>query len=430
MLANPSPAQGTGSNDQPFGEYVTLTGSVIRSVVPPGKGANINYKVNQGYARPFGAAPAAAPKSPVAYPPQRSAANPYATLPRTNIGQQELCTKPTNANATLPHKVNTIMNRNISDAHQSDTDLQAGGNATAMLTDSISLINAGEKMDNFMAEAGKIISNMLEARLANNSSTMPTSSHGGSTSSLRSNCSSNQSRSPMVIRKRFDLEDFKNIDPTVPVDLKPVLTVPHLSQKTSNFEPSRISCQKTAQQIFSKKEPNSIHATAVPTSHPMGKLLGICDKNIEGRTSPSQAVSTPLHIQAIETGHPIKSTQEDAVTGCQPNDIPAANQTQDVVYREKPSGPLRQCSNQREGEISTHELDRRSYIEPTDLNVSESAREGPAFSIRVRALGPKPINSEGLPSTIMPPENEEVVSQLLRDGKRPICCQCNLEITK
>ncbi|XP_020714826.1 PDZ and LIM domain protein Zasp isoform X3 [Ceratitis capitata] len=79
------------TNDQPFGEYVTLTGSVIRSVVPPGKGANINYKVNQGYARPFGAAsgpPAAAPKSPVAYPPQRPAVNAYATLPRSNIGQQ------------------------------------------------------------------------------------------------------------------------------------------------------------------------------------------------------------------------------------------------------------------------------------------------------------------------------------------------------
>ncbi|XP_028900625.1 PDZ and LIM domain protein Zasp isoform X4 [Zeugodacus cucurbitae] len=100
MLANPSPAQGTGSNDQPFGEYVTLTGSVIRSVVPPGKGANINYKVNQGYARPFGAAPAAAPKSPVAYPPQRSAANPYATLPRTNIGQQGLTDIKTNTQAT------------------------------------------------------------------------------------------------------------------------------------------------------------------------------------------------------------------------------------------------------------------------------------------------------------------------------------------
>ncbi|XP_049308797.1 PDZ and LIM domain protein Zasp isoform X1 [Bactrocera dorsalis] len=89
MLANPSSALDTASNDQPFGEYVTLTGSVIRSVVPPGKGVNINYKINQGYARPFGAAPAVAPKSPVAYPPQRPAVNPYATLPRTNIGQQD-----------------------------------------------------------------------------------------------------------------------------------------------------------------------------------------------------------------------------------------------------------------------------------------------------------------------------------------------------
>ncbi|XP_017484193.1 PREDICTED: PDZ and LIM domain protein Zasp isoform X9 [Rhagoletis zephyria] len=87
MLAN----QPSELDQSPFGEYVTLTGSVIRSVVPPGKGTNINYKVNQGYARPFGAAsgaPASAPKSPVAYPPQRSAVNPYATLPRNNVGQQ------------------------------------------------------------------------------------------------------------------------------------------------------------------------------------------------------------------------------------------------------------------------------------------------------------------------------------------------------
>ncbi|XP_017484086.1 PREDICTED: PDZ and LIM domain protein Zasp isoform X1 [Rhagoletis zephyria] len=88
MLAN----QPSELDQSPFGEYVTLTGSVIRSVVPPGKGTNINYKVNQGYARPFGAAsgaPASAPKSPVAYPPQRSAVNPYATLPRNNVGQQD-----------------------------------------------------------------------------------------------------------------------------------------------------------------------------------------------------------------------------------------------------------------------------------------------------------------------------------------------------
>ncbi|XP_018788868.1 PREDICTED: PDZ and LIM domain protein Zasp isoform X8 [Bactrocera latifrons] len=100
MLANPSSALDTSSNKQPFGEYVTLTGSVIRSVVPPGKGVNINYKVNQGYARPFGAAPAVAPKSPVAYPPQRPAINPYATLPRTNVGQQVQAMSNTTSTST------------------------------------------------------------------------------------------------------------------------------------------------------------------------------------------------------------------------------------------------------------------------------------------------------------------------------------------
>ncbi|XP_050325626.1 PDZ and LIM domain protein Zasp isoform X3 [Bactrocera neohumeralis] len=429
MLANPSAALDTASNDQPFGEYVTLTGSVIRSVVPPGKGVNINYKVNQGYARPFGAAPAVAPKSPVAYPPQRPAVNPYATLPRTNIGQQELCTKPTNANATLPHKVNSKMNRNISHAHQSDTDLQADGNATAMLTESIGLMNVGDKMDNFMTEAGKIISNMLEARLANNRGTMPTSSHGGSTSSLRSNCSSNQSRSPMVIRKRFDLEDFKNVDPTLPVALKPVVTVQQLPEQNAYIE-SEITCQKPNPEMFSQKELNTTFAAKLPTSHPMGKLLGICDNNKQNYTSTPQTVDVPHHTHATETDNSIKSAQRADITSCQSNDIPSASKPQDVIYREKTGGPLKQSSSQREGEISTHELDRRSYIEPTDLNVSDSAREGPAFSIHVRALGPKSSNGEGLPNAVMPPENEEVVSQLLKDGKRPICCQCNLEITK
>ncbi|XP_020801077.1 PDZ and LIM domain protein Zasp isoform X11 [Drosophila serrata] len=90
---NPAPLAAPGGGDQPF-EYVTLTGNVIRSVQAPGKGAAPGYKVNQGYARPFGAA---APKSPVSYPPQQQqqsprpapgGQNPYATLPRSNAGQQ------------------------------------------------------------------------------------------------------------------------------------------------------------------------------------------------------------------------------------------------------------------------------------------------------------------------------------------------------
>ncbi|XP_067629377.1 PDZ and LIM domain protein Zasp isoform X11 [Eurosta solidaginis] len=92
MLTNQSLVLEPGLDEQPFGEYVTLTGSVIRSVAPPGKGVNIHYKVNQGYARPFGSVsgpPVGAPRSPVAYPPQRPAANAYATLPRCSIGQQD-----------------------------------------------------------------------------------------------------------------------------------------------------------------------------------------------------------------------------------------------------------------------------------------------------------------------------------------------------
>ncbi|KQS62521.1 PDZ and LIM domain protein Zasp isoform X7 [Drosophila erecta] len=60
-----------------------------------GNSAPAPAPVNQGYARPFGAA---APKSPVSYPPQQQqqqsprpapgGQNPYATLPRSNVGQQ------------------------------------------------------------------------------------------------------------------------------------------------------------------------------------------------------------------------------------------------------------------------------------------------------------------------------------------------------
>ncbi|XP_039148004.1 PDZ and LIM domain protein Zasp isoform X10 [Drosophila simulans] len=102
-FAPPPPQPPTaGGGDQPF-EYVTLTGNVIRSVQPPGKGACPSYKVNQGYARPFGAA---APKSPVSYPPQQQqqsprpapgGQNPYATLPRSNVGQQDELVRPDQA---------------------------------------------------------------------------------------------------------------------------------------------------------------------------------------------------------------------------------------------------------------------------------------------------------------------------------------------
>ncbi|XP_022226913.2 PDZ and LIM domain protein Zasp isoform X6 [Drosophila obscura] len=103
--------QPTGAPGDPAFEYVTLTGNVIRSVQAPGKGPGISYKVNQGFARPYGAAagpPNAAPKSPVSYQPQQpqqqqqsprpaAGGNPYATLPRTNVGQQDEFDRPDQA---------------------------------------------------------------------------------------------------------------------------------------------------------------------------------------------------------------------------------------------------------------------------------------------------------------------------------------------
>ncbi|XP_017077924.1 PDZ and LIM domain protein Zasp isoform X24 [Drosophila eugracilis] len=70
-----------------------------------GNSAPAPAPVNQGYARPFGAA---APKSPVSYPPQQQQQsprpapggnNPYATLPRSNVGQQGSANAPAPAPA-------------------------------------------------------------------------------------------------------------------------------------------------------------------------------------------------------------------------------------------------------------------------------------------------------------------------------------------
>ncbi|XP_023037586.1 PDZ and LIM domain protein Zasp isoform X6 [Drosophila willistoni] len=360
----PPLAGSANTGDQPF-EYVTLTGNVIRSVQAPGKGSAsgaANYKVNQGYARPYGAA---APKSPVSYPPQQQqqsprpapipAGNPYATLPRSNVGQQ-VAPKPTNPQAqtlTLPH------------APKPATDLQATdeGDATALLTESIGKINMGEKTNAFMQEAGKIINNMLEARLANNNGGGPLS-HAGSSLSLRSNSSSNLCKSPMVVRKRLDLDDFKNLDPTQPAALQTVVAVP--SQKQG--EVNELKGQQKAQPQVGRQATVEQTLTAeLPMQHPMSKILDICDN---GKATPEP-----------------------------------------VAFR----------NNLRRTPGATHAADRRSYIEPT---TKEATQSKPNFSVSVKALGPQ---CESQPT--MSEDNEKAVSQLLKEGKLPICCQCNKEIT-
>ncbi|XP_017077913.1 PDZ and LIM domain protein Zasp isoform X13 [Drosophila eugracilis] len=385
-----------GGSDQPF-EYVTLTGNVIRSVQAPGKGAGPSYKVNQGYARPFGAA---APKSPVSYPPQQQQQsprpapggnNPYATLPRSNVGQQVPTGASSAVKATNPH-ANPQSFATLPRPHPQATDLPAKelekGNpqesdATSMLAESIGKIDMGDKTHAFMQEAGKIITNMLEARLANNGGQNGPLSHAGSSLSLRSNSSSNLSKSPMIVRKRLDLDDFKNLDPTQPVTLQPVIAV-H-SQKDL---PTEVGNQKAQPQVPRVEQTLQME---LPAQHPMSKILDLCDSG-----------------KAIDTPEPVAFRNNLRRTG------------------------------------ATHAADRRSYIEPkqgvsnvpsvTNQNANQIESQpgnqngnqngSPTYSVSVKALGP---HSED--QTTMSEENERAVSQLLKEGKRPVCCQCNKEIT-
>ncbi|XP_073845510.1 Z band alternatively spliced PDZ-motif protein 52 isoform X15 [Musca autumnalis] len=410
-----------GSGDKPF-EYVTITGNVIRSVVPPGKGTNVNYKVNnQGYARPYGAPPAAAPKSPVTFPPQTQqwnappptqpkptvpAGNPYATLPRSNVGQgQESLTKPHMFSDTLPRKSNANPKINAFSANavpaavnsasfKQYTDLPPGGTTasapsnedpTAMLNASLSKMNMDNHMNNFMAEAGKVISNMLEARLANGGGGVGggPSPQSGSSLSLRSNSSSNLSRSPMVVRKRLDLDDFKDINPIEPAALKPVIAV------QQNVELKNPHIPQDSQGFIGK----GVYSQELNAHHPMGKVLDICDNKFKP--------TSPLALRA-------NTENSNAQSG---GNLPPS---ETVIYR----------NNERSNRRASHAMDRRSYIE-SNGQTENTNKDGPVFSINVKALGKEGTD----PNKPMSPENEQVVSQLLKEGKKPICCQCNNEIT-
>ncbi|KAH8285412.1 hypothetical protein KR054_008844 [Drosophila jambulina] len=247
--------------------------------------------------------------------------------------------------------------------------------ATSMLAESVGRINMGDKTNAFMHEAGKIINNMLEARLANNGGPSAPLSHAGSAQSLRSNSSSNLSKSPMIVRKRLDLDDFKNLDPTQPVTLQPVVAL-HPQKDL----PTELGHQKAQAQVPRVEQTLQMELPA--QQHPMGKILDLCDGG-----------------KAIDAPEP-------------------------VAFR----------NNLRRTGASHHAADRRSYIEPkqpaaptaSNQSASQNGKENssPTYCVSVKALGP---NSED--QTTMSEENERAVSQLLKEGKKPVCCQCNKEIT-
>lgn len=236
----------------------------------------------------------------------------------------------------------------------------------------------GDKTNAFMHEAGKIINNMLEARLANNGGMASAPlSHAGSAQSLRSNSSSNLSKSPMIVRKRLDLDDFKNLDPTQPVALQPVVALHSQKDQAADL----VGNQKAQPQAPRVEQTLQMELPA--QQHPMGKILDLCDGG-----------------KAIDAPEP-------------------------VAFR----------NNLRRTGASHHAADRRSYIEPkqpaatapaTNESQSQNGNQNssPTYCVSVKALGP---HSED--QTTMSEENERAVSQLLKEGKKPVCCQCNKEIT-
>lgn len=285
----------------------------------------------------------------------------------------------TNLHATLPRTVPQPTTDSL--AVEQLTSEKEAQDATSMLAESVGKINMGEKTNAFMEEAGKIISNMLEARLANNPGGGPASaplSHAGSNLSLRSNSSSNLSKSPMIVRKRLDLEDFKHLDPTQPVALQPVVAV-HPLKDTAAAETGH---QKAQPQV--PRVEMSLQMELPTQQHPMGKILDLCDSGKELNAPEPVAFRNTLRRTGATHG-------------------PQATQA-----------------------------DRRSYIEPKPAGIPQkgiqndnNAPSSAPFSVSVKALGPSRNDDQ----STMSEENERAVSQLLKEGKRPVCCQCNKEIT-
>lgn len=299
--------------------------------------------------------------------------------------------------------------------------------ATAMLTDSIGKINMGDKMNNFMTEAGKIISNMLEARIANNNNNK--NNNIILTSGQNNNkVNGSSTKSPMVMRKRFDLDDFKDVDPTVPVALKPVVAVPQ-----------QISFSKSIQQQQQKQLVTEIG------DHPMRSVIDICDAkgkllngsggSISGTNKPP--VLIPLnqvkHVKSTArsepVAHPLQNTSSEILGSQvnQPNQNTNQNNTNNnelappetVIFRNK------KANGNRKSELSTHAMDRRSYIE-RDGQIENA----PLFNVSVKPLGNNNGSVGGSEGPSLSRETQEVVSQIIKDGKRPVCCHCNKEITR
>ncbi|XP_055690947.1 PDZ and LIM domain protein Zasp isoform X15 [Lutzomyia longipalpis] len=146
--------------------YKTIGGGIIRSVQAPGKGKNINYKINTNISgpKPFNISsaplspPSAGPKSPSIYPPPTSAAAWSQPKPPSTF---EAPKPSTFGSSTLP-RANVGPAAPVSPRHETPSE---------MLEKSIQNLKISDK-ETFRVKAGEVISGMLQARLDGGKKTM------------------------------------------------------------------------------------------------------------------------------------------------------------------------------------------------------------------------------------------------------------------
>lgn len=131
------------------------------------------------------------------------------------------------------------------------------------------------------------------------------------------------------------------------------------------------------------------------TDHPMKKIIDVCDKpqpnqhsgDVSGEANGKQTAGLTLEVSPdgkILSGSPTEFGPSES-----------------VVYRNKSTNPT------GKRELSTHAFDRRSYIDTNSNNQETSNPE---------------VNGNT--------ENTTTLVSDLKDGKEPVCCQCNTKITR
>ncbi|XP_037046745.1 PDZ and LIM domain protein Zasp isoform X9 [Bradysia coprophila] len=419
--------------------YRTMDGGVIRSVHPPGKGKGTKYQLpsNLGSPKPYSygsGPPPAGPKSPSSYPPpnwsqpkqqayappqqtyappQQTYAPPqqtYAPPQQTYAPPQQTYAPPQQTYAppkptyappqnysspasnfnnnnfgsnTLPRSVGQsapvpppLPKTSPPQLNTNEPESYKKGHATELLEESVKNLKVSQQED-FRSNAGKIISFMLENRLADNKNGIP-----------KRYDNNGKANNVHPLKKIIDVCDgdpnlsLNNASKPIGYENKPLLS-PTLVKASSPDINDNLTDFPLPPPIPPTEDINSINYPPTPPPPSTDELSPpVFDYKYFSATKPT--IKSPSRS-------PIKSPQP-----LSPNSIENENIQDNVVVRNRDS----------KSELSTHARDRRSYIE-RDMLGNENYSNNITSEVETTDLA-----------------NE------LKDGKHPVCTCCNTKITR